>query len=90
MLPRRHLKLENVHVLLQAIGLEFRELRLIWRAFCNDACYVYYIYMYETQSQFGEVEEGHLNETLLYECVNFPGNLFTVMSELRVASKPKG
>ena len=37
--------------------------------------------MYETQSQFGkvEVEVGRLNESLLYECVNFPGNLFTVM-----------
>ena len=44
--------------------------------------------MYEMQSQF--VEEGHLNENLLDECANFPGNLFTVMSELRVASKPKG
>ena len=36
--------------------------------------------MYETQSQFGKVEEGRLNESLLYECANFPGNLFTVMT----------
>ena len=35
--------------------------------------------MYETQSQFGKVEEGRLNKSLLYECANFPGNLFTVM-----------
>ena len=35
--------------------------------------------MYKTQSQFGKVEGGRLNESLLYECVNFPGNLFTVM-----------
>ena len=36
--------------------------------------------MYETQSQFGKMEEGRLNESLLYECTNFPGNLFTVMT----------
>ena len=36
--------------------------------------------MYETQSQFGKVEEGRLNESLLYECANFPGNSFTVMT----------
>ena len=30
---------------------------------------------YETQSQFGQVEEGRLNESLLYECANIPGNL---------------
>ena len=36
--------------------------------------------MYETQSQFAQVEEGHLNKSLLYECANFPGNLFTVMT----------
>ena len=35
--------------------------------------------MYEMQSQFGKVEEGRLNESLLYECTNFLGNLFTVM-----------
>ena len=35
---------------------------------------------YETQSQFGKVEEGRLNESLLYECANFPGNLFTKMT----------
>ena len=29
--------------------------------------------MYEMQSQFGKVEEGRLNESLLYECANFPG-----------------
>ena len=34
---------------------------------------------YETQSQFGKVEEGRLNESLLFECANFPGNLFTIM-----------
>ena len=36
--------------------------------------------MYKTQSQFGKVEEGCLNESLFYECPNFPGNLFTVMT----------
>ena len=36
--------------------------------------------MYETQSQFGKVEEGRLNESLLYECANFPRNLFTIMT----------
>ena len=36
--------------------------------------------MYETQSQFGKLEEGHLNESLLYEYANFPGNSFTVMT----------
>lgn len=36
--------------------------------------------MCETQSQFGKVEEGRLDESLLYECANFPGNLFTVMA----------
>ena len=35
--------------------------------------------MYETQSQFGKVEEGRLNESLLYECANFSGNLLTIM-----------
>ena len=35
---------------------------------------------YETQSQFGEVEEGRLNESLLFECANFLGNLFTIMT----------
>ena len=35
---------------------------------------------YETQSQFGKVEEGRLNESLLYECANFSGNLFTIMT----------
>ena len=34
---------------------------------------------YETQSHFGKVEEGRLNESLLYEFANFPGNLFTIM-----------
>ena len=38
--PKKHLKLENV--LLQAIALECGALRLIWRDFCNDACYIYY------------------------------------------------
>ena len=36
--------------------------------------------MYGTQSQFGKVEEGRLNESLLYECANFPGNLFTIVT----------
>ena len=31
--------------------------------------------IYVTQSQFGKVEEGRLNESLLYKCANFPGNL---------------
>ena len=31
--------------------------------------------MHETQTQFGQVEEGRLNESLLYECANIPGNL---------------
>ena len=35
--------------------------------------------MIEMQSQFGKVEEARLNESLLYECVNFLGNLFTIM-----------
>ena len=35
--------------------------------------------MYGTQSQFGKGEEARLNEGLLYECANFPGNLFTLM-----------
>ena len=35
--------------------------------------------IYETQSQFDKVEEGHLNESLLYECANFPGNLFAII-----------
>ena len=35
--------------------------------------------MYETQSQFGKMDEGRLNESLLYECANFLGNLFAVM-----------
>ena len=46
------------------------------------------ISMYETQSQFGKVEEGHLNESLLYECVNFPGNLFTIMTSHVGVVKP--
>ena len=37
--PKRHLKLENV--LLQAIAIECGTLRLIPRAFGNDACYIY-------------------------------------------------
>ena len=36
--------------------------------------------MCETQSQFGKAEEGRLNESLLYECANFPGNLFTILT----------
>ena len=36
--------------------------------------------MYETQSQFGKGEEGRLNESLLYECANFPINLFIIMT----------
>ena len=40
-LPKRHLKLENV--ILQAIALECGALRLVRRAFCNDACYIYYV-----------------------------------------------
>ena len=92
-LPRRHLKLENVHVLLQAIALECGALRLIRRELfvMMPVISTIYIYiLYEMQSQFGKVEEGCLNKSLLYECANFPGNLFTIMSELRVASKPKG
>ena len=37
--PIRHLKLDNV--LLQVIALECETLRLIRRAFCSDACYIY-------------------------------------------------
>ena len=44
--------------------------------------------MYETQSQFGKVEEGHLNKSLLYECANFLGNLFTVMTSHVGVVKP--
>ena len=36
--------------------------------------------MYEMQSQFGKVEGGRLSESLLYECANFQGNLFTIMT----------
>ena len=36
--------------------------------------------MYEMQSQFGKVEEGRLNESMLYECTIFPGYLFTIMT----------
>ena len=32
------------------------------------------------QSQFGKVEEGRLNGSWLYECANFSGNVFTVMT----------
>ena len=32
------------------------------------------------QSQFGKVEGGRLSESLLYECANFQGNLFTIMT----------
>ena len=45
--------------------------------------------MYEMQSQFGKVEEGCLNESLLYECPNFPGNLFTVMVTRTNEAMPK-
>ena len=45
--------------------------------------------MYETQSQFCQVEEGRLNESLLYECANLPGNLFTIMmSHMDVVASP--
>ena len=70
-----HLKLKNV--LLQAIVLECKALRLILRAFCTDACYIYCAL---TLRLFGKVEEGRLNGSLLFECANFLGNLFTVMS----------
>ena len=36
--------------------------------------------IYETQSQFGKVEEGRLNESCRYERANFPENLFTIMT----------
>ena len=36
--------------------------------------------MYGTQSQFGQVEEGCLNESLLYEWANLLGKLFMVMT----------
>ena len=67
MLPKRHLKLENI--LMQNrehSGLSGELFAMMPR--------------YETQSQFGKVEKGRLNESLLYECANFPGNLFTVMT----------
>ena len=73
--PKRHLKLKNV--LLQAIALECGALRLIQRAFCTDACYIYCAL---TLSLFGKVEEGRLNGSLLFECTNFPGNLFIIMT----------
>ena len=38
--------------------------------------------MYETQSQFGKVEEGRLNESLLYECANFPENLIVYRNDV--------
>ena len=36
--------------------------------------------MYEMQSQISQVEEGCLNESLLYECTTLLGHLFTLMS----------
>ena len=36
---------------------------------------LYLLCMYEMQSQFGIVEEGHLKESLLYECANLLGSL---------------
>ena len=63
-----HLKLKNV-----TIALECGALRLIRRAFSNDACYIYCAL---TLSLFGNVEEGRLNRSLLYECANFPGSFF--------------
>ena len=71
-----HLKLKNV--LLQAIVLECGALRLIRRAFSNDACYIYYAL---TLSQFGKVEEGRLKRSLLYD----RGNLFH--NEIYVSGK---
>ena len=50
-LPKRHLKLQNV--LLQVIALECRALRLIRKAFCNDACYIYYVWNAESVWQSG-------------------------------------
>ena len=49
--PKRHLKLENV--LLQVIALEHGALRLIRRAFCNDACYIYHVWNAEPVWQSG-------------------------------------
>ena len=72
--PKRHLKLENV--LLQAIALECKALRFVQRAFCN-ACYIYYVWNIEPVWQSGR---RRLNESLLYECTNFQGNLFTIMT----------
>ena len=93
--PKRHLKLENV--LLQAIALECGALRLIRELFVMMPVVSV---MYETQSQFGKGEDGRLNESLLYECANFPGNLFTKMTshvgvvtptiDYRPTEKPSG
>ena len=45
--------------------------------------------MYEMQTQFGQLEEGHINESLLYECMNLLENLFTIMtSHVGVVTKP--
>ena len=69
MLHKRHLKLENVHVLLQAIALECGALRLIQRELFVMMPVI------STISMFGKVEEGRLNRSLLYKCANFPVNL---------------
>ena len=32
------------------------------------------------RASLAKVEEGRLNESLLFECANFQGNLFTIMT----------
>ena len=44
--------------------------------------------MYKTQSQFGKVEEGCLNESLLYECAKFLGN-FVYCNDITNEVMPK-
>ena len=58
------------------MALEGGALRLIRRAFCNDACYIYHVWNAEPVWQSGG---GRLNKSWLYECAIFPGYLFTVM-----------
>ena len=74
-LRKRHLKLENV--LLQAIALECGVLRLIQRAFCNDACYIYYVWNAEPVWLSGRRLP---QQKFVYEYANFQGNLFNVMT----------
>ena len=73
--PKRHLKLENV--LLQVIALERGVLRLIRRAFCNDACYIYYVWNAEPVRQS---RRRPPQQKFVVWVHKFPGGFFTVMT----------